>query len=111
VGGALGVAILGSLLSSAYAAHLGDAVEVLPPGAREEAGSSIVATLGAAEQVRAGGDDGSAAAAAALTDRAADAFVSAMHLTAIGTASAAVVAAVVVFTWLPGRHRPTDTSA
>ena len=110
VGGALGVAILGSLLSSAYAADLGNAVDVLPPGAREEAGTSIVATLGAVEQVRGSGDDGAAAAAAALADRAADAFVSAMHLTAIGTASAAVVAAVVVFTWLPGRRRPADAS-
>ncbi len=105
VGGALGVAILGSLLSSAYAANLGDAVEALPPGARQEASSSVVATLGAVEQVRAGGDDGAAAAAATLADRAVDAFVDAMHLTAIGTASAALVAAVVVFRWLPGRQR------
>ncbi|WP_245177156.1 MFS transporter [Geodermatophilus sp. DF01_2] len=109
VGGALGVAILGSLLSSAYAAELGDAVDSLPPAARDEASSSIIATLGAVEQLRAGGDDEAAVAAGALTDRALDAFVSAMHLTAIGTASAALVAALVVFTWLPGR-RPLDRS-
>ena len=42
VGGALGVAILGSVLAAAYAAHLGDATDALPASAREQADESIV---------------------------------------------------------------------
>src|SRR3712207_4616769 len=86
VGGALGVAILGSVLAAAYAANLGDAVGVLPPEARGEASTSIIATLEAVKAVRATGDGEVAAQAGALVGTAQDAFVSAMHLTAIGTA-------------------------
>jgi hypothetical protein len=105
VGGALGVAILGSLLAASYSANLGDAVDGLPAGARAEASTSIVATLEAVEGARAGGDDDVAAAAAGVIGPAQDAFVSAMHLTAVGTAAATLVAAVVVLAWLPGRRR------
>jgi predicted MFS family arabinose efflux permease len=104
VGGALGVAILGSLLAASYSAHLGRAVDALPAGARAEASQSIVATLGAVGQVEAGRDADGARTAAALVEPAQKAFVSAMHVTAIGTAGAALVAAMVVFTWLPGRR-------
>jgi len=98
VGGALGVAILGSVLATTYASRLGDAVDALPAQAREQASESIVATLAAVE--RAGGTD-----AAAVVDPAREAFVEAMHLTAVGTAGCAVVAAIVVLLWLPGRRR------
>jgi EmrB/QacA subfamily drug resistance transporter len=114
VGGALGVAILGSLLATAYAARVGGSLDALPASARAEAGTSIVATLEAARAVegeaRAAGDEAALAAAAQLEDAARDAFVSAMHLTAVGTAAASAVAAVVVLVWLPGRRagaRPT----
>ena len=65
VGGALGVAILGSVLAASYAAHLGSAVDALPAGARAGASQSIVATLEAVRQVQAGGDADAARAAAA----------------------------------------------
>jgi EmrB/QacA subfamily drug resistance transporter len=110
VGGALGVAILGSLLSASYASRLGDAVDVLPAGTRTEASSSIVSTIEAAQRARSSGDDGLAGAAAGLLEAAQDSFVSAMHLTALGTATATLIAAVVVFTWLPGR-RPATADA
>ena len=45
IGGALGVAILGSVLAAAYAAHLGSAADALPAAVRAEASQSIVATL------------------------------------------------------------------
>ncbi|MGY1607396.1 MFS transporter [Geodermatophilus sp. SYSU D00700] len=110
VGGALGVAILGSLLATAYAANVGRAVDVLPAPVRDEASTSIAATLEAARttavQARAAGDEATVAAAVRLEDTARDAFVSAMHLTAVGTATASAVAAVVVLVWLPGRRRP-----
>jgi EmrB/QacA subfamily drug resistance transporter len=104
VGGALGVAILGSVLTGAYTARLGSGVDGLPAAARDQAGESIVATLAAIEDAqRAGGD--AARSAAAVADPAREAFVGAMHLTAVGTAGCAVVAALVVLIWLPGRGR------
>ncbi|MGY1784272.1 MFS transporter [Geodermatophilus sp. SYSU D00698] len=108
VGGALGVAILGSVLATAYAANVRGAVDVLPAGLRDEASTSVAATLelagATADEARAAGDAELAAAADALADTARDAFVAAMHLTAVGTAAAAAVAAVVVLVWLPGRR-------
>ena len=108
-GGALGVAILGSVLAASYAAHLEPAVHALPAGMQESASQSIVATAEAIRQVEAGGDEDAARAAAALAAPAREAFVSAMHVTAVFTAGAAVVAAVVVLVWLPGRRRQDDT--
>ncbi|NEK58256.1 DHA2 family efflux MFS transporter permease subunit [Geodermatophilus sabuli] len=102
VGGALGVAILGSLLAASYSAQLGDAVDALPAPARAEASTSIVATLEATQAVQ--GDAEAAAAVSGLADAAEDAFVAAMHVTALGTAAATLLATVVVFTWLPGRR-------
>jgi EmrB/QacA subfamily drug resistance transporter len=104
VGGALGVAILGSLLAASYSAHLGSAVEVLPPAERSEASQSIVSTLASVQQARAAGDAEAARAAAAVVEPAREAFVSAMHVTAIGTAGTGVVAGIVVLVWLPGRR-------
>jgi hypothetical protein len=104
VGGALGVAILGSVLAGSYAAYLGDATDVLPVEAREQAGQSIVGTLAAVERVQASGDPEAAEAAAGLVEPARDAFVDAMHVTAIGTAAAGAIAVVVVLVWLPGRR-------
>ena len=109
VGGALGVAILGSVLAASYSAHLQPALDALPAGARASAEQSIVATLQVVEQVQAGGDQDAARAAAALVAPAREAFVSAMHVTAVFTAGAATVAAIVVLTWLPGRRRRDRT--
>jgi EmrB/QacA subfamily drug resistance transporter len=109
VGGALGVAILGSVLAAAYSAHLGTAVNALPAGVRAEAGQSIVGTLEAVSQAQAAGDPEAARAAAGLVEPAREAFVAAMHLTAVGTAAAALIAAVIVLVWLPGRRRVTPS--
>jgi EmrB/QacA subfamily drug resistance transporter len=111
VGGALGVAILGSVLAASYSAHLGSAVDVLPAEARAEASQSIVATLHEIEQLQAGGDEKAARDAAALVEPAQEAFVSAMHITALFTAGAALVAAFVVLRWLPGRRRQETGNA
>ena len=65
-----------------------------------------MATLGAVQQTQ-GGDVEAARSAAAVVDPAREAFVGAMHLTALGTVAAALVAATVVLVWMPGRlpHR------
>jgi EmrB/QacA subfamily drug resistance transporter len=104
IGGALGIAVLGSLLAAAYAARIGDRVDVLPDAVQDEAGRSLVATLEAARVAQGSGDADAAHAAAALVDPAREAFVGAMHVTAVGTAAASLVAAVVVAIWLPGRQ-------
>jgi EmrB/QacA subfamily drug resistance transporter len=104
VGGALGVAILGSVLAAAYSARLGDRVTALPAAARDEASESIIGTLGAVESAAASGDPEVARSAAGVVEPAREAFVGAMHLTALGTAAAALVAATVVLIWMPGRR-------
>ncbi|MCW2697124.1 MAG: Drug resistance transporter, EmrB/QacA subfamily, partial [Modestobacter sp.] len=81
VGGALGVAILGSVLAAAYSGRLGDRVAALPAGARDEASESIIGTLGAVESAAASGDPDVARAAAGVVEPAREAFVGAMHLT------------------------------
>lgn len=110
VGGALGVAILGSLLTAAYGANIGDATDALPAGLREQAGESIVSTLTAVARVEAAGDPEAAAAAAGVVQPAREAFVDAMHVTAVGTAAAGGIAVVVVLVWLPGRRDRVTTS-
>jgi hypothetical protein len=62
-------------------------------------------------EVRADGSTGAARAAAALVTPAREAFVSAMHVTAVFTAGAAIVAALVVLRWLPGRRKWAADSA
>jgi len=104
VGGALGVAILGSVLAGSYTAHLGDAPDVLPESVQERAGESIASTLAVIGELRAGDDPEVAAAAAGLVQPAREAFVDAMHITAVGTAAAGAIAVVIVLVWLPGRR-------
>jgi EmrB/QacA subfamily drug resistance transporter len=105
IGGALGIAILGSVLAAAYSAQLGDRVDALPAGERTEAGLSLIATLSAIGRAQGSSDPEVARAATALVEPAREAFVGAMHTTAVFTAVASLVAAVVVAVWLPGRRR------
>jgi DHA2 family integral membrane protein (MFS transporter) len=104
VGGALGIAVLGSVLSTSYRGGIEDDLAALPPGLRGTAGESIEATLGVAAKL---GDRGRA-----LADPANDAFLHAMHVTALWGAGVAVVGAVVVGLFLPGRPKePQDSAA
>jgi DHA2 family integral membrane protein (MFS transporter) len=98
VGGALGIAVLGSVLSTAYRNGIEDKLGVVPAGVRHTAGESIEATLGVAEKLGPRGD--------ALAGSANDAFLHAMHVTALCGAGVALVGALVVALFLPGR--PAD---
>ncbi|WP_338676307.1 DHA2 family efflux MFS transporter permease subunit [Streptomyces sp. SCSIO 30461] len=101
VGGALGVAVLGSLLSAAYRGGIESTLARtagLPDGVKAAAGESIEATLSAAAKLGPSGK--------LLVGPANEAFVFAMHLTALAAAMATVVGAVVVAMYLPGRVRP-----
>ncbi|MER6851105.1 MULTISPECIES: MFS transporter [Streptomyces] len=95
VGGALGIAVLGSVLSTAYRNGIEGDLGQVPAGLRHTAGESIEATLGVAEKL---GPQGKA-----LVGPAHDAFLHAMHVTALWGAGVAVLGAVVVAVYLPGR--------
>ncbi|MFF0081373.1 MFS transporter [Streptomyces canus] len=98
VGGALGIAVLGSVLSTAYRNSIESHLGMVPAGVRHTAGESIEATLGVAAKLGPRGD--------ALVGPANDAFLHAMHVTALCGAGVALVGALVVALFLPGR--PTE---
>lgn len=95
VGGALGIAVLGSVLSAAYRNGIEDKLGAVPAGLRDTAAESIEATLGVAAKL---GPQGKA-----LVDPANDAFLHAMHVTALCGTGVALLGALVVALFLPGR--------
>ncbi|MFD8304055.1 MFS transporter [Streptomyces sp. NPDC059690] len=95
VGGALGIAVLGSVLSTAYRTGIEDKLSLLPAGLRDAAGESIEATLGVAAKLGPRGKG--------LVGPANDAFLHAMHVTALCGTVVALFGALVVFLFLPGR--------
>ena len=94
VGGALGTAVIGSLITSLYASRLGDATGALPEAARTASEDS----LGQANAVAAGlpGADG-----ARLADSAGSAFTEAIGIGFTVAGAVAVAAALVVRRYLP----------
>ncbi|MFE1290693.1 MFS transporter [Streptomyces sp. NPDC058751] len=102
VGGALGIAVLGSVLSTAYRNGIEDKLALVPAPLRHTAGESIEATLGVAARM---GPQGKALVAPAH-----DAFLHAMHVTALWGAGVAVIGAVVVALFLPGRPKAQQES-
>jgi EmrB/QacA subfamily drug resistance transporter len=96
---ALSVAILGSILSSAYRSSLNPTLAHLPAAARNGAGESITATQAVAAQLGQAGQF--------LLDPANTAFVDAMRVATAVAAALAVVGGLAVLRWLPGRKRPT----
>lgn len=97
VGGALGVAVLGSVLSTAYRGGIEDRLGAVPDGAaRHAAGESIEGTLAAAERLGAPGRE--------LIPAAYDAFLGAMHVTALVSTAIALAGAAVVAAFLPARR-------
>jgi EmrB/QacA subfamily drug resistance transporter len=103
VGGALGTAIIGSLISSVYASRIGDDVASLPEPARSAAKDSI----GQANAVAASLPHGQGAS---LTSAAADAFTTALGIGFTAAAVVAILGAFAVQRWLPARHRDIPTT-
>ncbi|NYI06913.1 MFS transporter [Allostreptomyces psammosilenae] len=95
VGAALGVAVLGTVLSTSYRDGVEAPLAAIPAELRHTAGESIEATLGVAASLGARGQ--------ALVEPARAAFVDAMHLTSLVSAAVTLLGAVVVFRFLPGR--------
>ena len=98
VGGTLGVAVLGSVLASAYASGMDGATSALPADAAAVAGDSI----GGAHEVAAGLGG---TAGADLVTVANDAFVDAMATTAGIAAVIALAGALIAARFLPSRPR------
>jgi Na+/melibiose symporter-like transporter len=95
VSGALGVAVLGSILAQAYRSGLGPHLSALPAPARDAATSSITASQAVAARLGPAGRD-----LAAFADTS---FVHAMHLTTLISAAITLLGALVVMRWMPGR--------
>jgi predicted MFS family arabinose efflux permease len=91
---ALGVAILGSLVTSIYRDQMKPHLAVLPASLRDAAGESIGATAGVAEKL---GPPGRALLAPSHTS-----FVHAMHVTSSISAAIALLGSLVVLRWMPG---------
>ncbi|GAA3697913.1 MFS transporter [Nonomuraea antimicrobica] len=98
VSGALGVAVLGSVLSSSYRGEIAPALAGLPSGAQHAAGESIMATMGVVQSL---GERGQALVQPAFT-----AFIDGMHVTALVSAAVGLLGIVVVARWMPGKVRP-----
>jgi EmrB/QacA subfamily drug resistance transporter len=98
VGQALGVAILGSVLGASYRTEISGELGFLPAKQRIAAGESIEATFAVAG--RASGQSSE------LIDSAKEAFVAAMHVSSLYAAIVALVGAVMVLRWLPGKPPP-----
>ena len=109
VGGALGVAIIGSALSSIYASKMGDFLAGAPikgPGA-SAIKESLGAALGTAKHLARSAPD----FAAALAHAANWAFVDGMQVGILIAAAATLAGAVVAFLWLPAHARYEDVAA
>jgi EmrB/QacA subfamily drug resistance transporter len=103
VSGALGVAVLGSLVSSLYSNDMDGAAMGLPPNAQAAAEDSIGAASAISTQLP--GD-----AAATLLDTAGDAFTNAMGIGLLVAGALAAATAVVVLRFLPS-HEPAAAPA
>ncbi|SBT39775.1 MFS transporter [Micromonospora narathiwatensis] len=103
VAGALGVAVLGSVLSAVYRDHVATSLADLPAPARAAAEESISGAYAAAAQL--------GPVAPRLIAAANDAFVSAMHWAAAVSALVAALGVVIVLRWMPGRPVPAPADA
>jgi EmrB/QacA subfamily drug resistance transporter len=102
VGGAFGVAVLGTTISQVYRDHIASTTATLPSPAAAPAGDSLQAALHVAQQL-------SGPAGQALASAAREAFTTAMNSAALVGAAVALAAAIVAITLLPARPRHTTT--
>lgn len=103
LGGALGVAVIGSAMSSLYSARVGAAIASapMPDEAREITRGSLAGALAVAERV--GGSAGSQ-----LADFARNAFADGLHRGVTIGSIAVLAGAAAAFAFLPSRSRVND---
>lgn len=99
LGGALGVAVLGSVAASRFTSHLRPSLDVIPAAQRFEASRSVSAAIRVGNQL--GGDAGQAYA-----DAARRAFMSGSHTASVVASCVALIAAAIVYRLLPGLTQP-----
>jgi hypothetical protein len=106
VGGAIGVALIGSLMASRYGTHVdsGLAGAGLPGGLVDRIGGNIQAGVSI-------GADTPGTVGERIVSVAQDAFMSGMHLAVLVAAGITLIAAVGVFLWLPARAPAPDIPA
>lgn len=100
VGGALGVAVLGSVLASSYGSAIEPALRGVPPQVAEAAGDSIGVAATIAGQL---GPQGQG-----LIEAARSAFIKGMGDAVLVGAAVAALATVLVFLFLPARGREEE---
>jgi EmrB/QacA subfamily drug resistance transporter len=98
-GGALGVAVLGSLLASGYRGDMDAAVSGLPHSVAEAASDNLGGGLAVAQRLH---DSG-------LAETAQSAFMSGMHVAALAAAGVALLGSLVALIVIPGRERSRET--
>jgi len=96
IGGALGVAILGSVFASAFTSNVSPSLTELPADVAAMASQSVDQAINAGTQL--GGPAGAAIVAAAKQS-----FISAMDRGLFVGAGIALVGAIVALIWLPSR--------
>jgi hypothetical protein len=106
VGGAMGVAIIGSVLSSIYASKIGDFLG--GTSIRGTAATGIKESLGAAQAVAGQLSKTAPDLAASLTHAANSAYVDGMQIGILVAAGATLLGAIIAFRWLPARARRED---
>lgn len=103
IGGALGVAIVGSVLATTYSDRMGPILSTLPPAAGA-AGNSI----GAAQAIANSLPAQMAEVGAALIAASKSAFVTAMHQGVLVAAGATALGVIIVLLFLPATARAED---
>jgi EmrB/QacA subfamily drug resistance transporter len=98
VSGALGVAVLGSILAQAYRAQLTPHLTELTGAAKGAAAGSIAGTQAVAAKLGPGSPAGRD-----LATFADHAFVHAMHITTLISAVITLLGALIIVIWMPGR--------
>jgi len=104
LGGAMGVAVIGSVINTVYRDRMTDAVAGLPPGAAGAAHDSVGAAVAIAGQV--GGAAGQALAGVARAG-----FVDALGGAAVLAAGVAILTAVFVARVMPARAPEAEPEA
>ena len=100
VGGALGVAVMGSLVASLYGSRVADDTTALPADAAAAAEESVGGAVGVADGLGSGGS--------ALADAAASAYTNAMGIGFVVAAALTAAGSVLVARYLPPRQTDVE---
>jgi EmrB/QacA subfamily drug resistance transporter len=102
LGGALGVAVLGSIVASRYSSRIASVLGGLPPAAKHAASRSVSAAVGASRTL--GGSEGSTLAVAARK-----AYMAGMSMATMIASAIALLAAIIVYRLLPATSMPATS--